>query len=226
MIINIVNKVSGLERKPGILYVTANCEVADYLRDNQYPYVVNVDSEEACMNFWGHDYIMIGHDELLSDNEWLCKIYNRQCGIDNIIAQNKEICIRETKQEDIDRIYMMYDEECEKYLESLPILRKNEYSDYIKGLYRQYDMYGYGMYVITHLKSGRVIGRIGLEPKEDAAYLGYMIDRGYRGQGYATAAVDIFLEAIYKRYPGICIKAKVDDKNIASVHILKKAGII
>lgn len=74
----------------------------------------------------------------------------------------------------------------------------------------------------------RVIGSIGVFRKDNihskTAALGYYIGEPYWGQGYGTSAVIQICELIFKTTDIIRIFAEPFSRNLASCHILEKAG--
>lgn len=93
-------------------------------------------------------------------------------------------------------------------------------------LMRCYDHGGPLVYPIL-LKDGCDIGYVQAVPLEkDAWEIGYHIAKEYRGKGYATEALGVFLPDIMgklriTRIQGICVS-----DNIASIRVLEKCGFV
>jgi RimJ/RimL family protein N-acetyltransferase len=59
-----------------------------------------------------------------------------------------------------------------------------------------YRFYGYGMWIVIDRETGRLIGRAGVEHREDLGgelELGYAISTLYQGKGYATEVCNAIL---------------------------------
>lgn len=74
------------------------------------------------------------------------------------------------------------------------------------------------------LKNGTNIGYVQLVPMEEGYEVGYHIGKEYTGRGYATEALNAFLEVIMPqknldKVYGICLA-----ENIASTKVLEKCG--
>ena len=85
-------------------------------------------------------------------------------------------------------------------------------------LLRQYDNSALEAY-----PSQRMIGTVGVirQPPE----LGYMMHPDFWGKGYASEAVQLFLQFYWQLRPDVqSIIAKVDPDNVASIKILVKNG--
>lgn len=139
------------------------------------------------------------------------------------VFETKRCLVREITTEDVTRLYEIYsDPAVTSYIEALYADETAERSyirDYIDNVY---GFYGYGMWVVINKADGQLIGRAGIEPKEDFAELGYVIAREYQNQGYATevcrgvllyAADTLGLPDIYVR---------VQKENTASLRICEK----
>jgi [ribosomal protein S5]-alanine N-acetyltransferase len=76
------------------------------------------------------------------------------------------------------------------------------------------------------LKSGVLIGSIGIINDEGKVQLGYVLSPGHWGKGYTTEAC-LHVLSILKNFPGLYrIGTFVDAGNLASIKVLKKCGLI
>ncbi len=74
------------------------------------------------------------------------------------------------------------------------------------------------------LKDGTNIGYVQLVPMEDGCEIGYHIGKAYTGNGYASEALQAFLEVIMpqkdlQQVQGICLS-----ENLASKKVMEKCG--
>ncbi len=108
--------------------------------------------------------------------------------------------------------------------------------EYVGKVYRKY---GYGMWGIFDLKSGRLIGEAGLEPRadvnrakypydwmfhKDTAELGFLMTRDLWGKGYCKEACQGILEYCSEHFGITKVFARTDADNIPSIHVLMGLG--
>jgi RimJ/RimL family protein N-acetyltransferase len=74
------------------------------------------------------------------------------------------------------------------------------------------------------LKSGELIGHVGLSPYKDQVEIGYGIGEDFQGSGYATEAVQAFTKWGIDKFDLNRIYGVVSAENIASCSVLEKAG--
>lgn len=102
-----------------------------------------------------------------------------------------------------------------------------------------YDRYGYGMWGIFDLNTGRLIGEAGLEPRFDVdrakypydwmfdkqcAELGFCIAEDLWGQGYCKEVCRGILDYCHERFGITRVFARTVSANTASVHVLESLG--
>jgi len=88
------------------------------------------------------------------------------------------------------------------------------------------------IFAIVETSTQRVVGSIGFYPKiasngeqaEDAAELGYVLNRSYWGKGYMTEAVQNLIKVVFDRQLLNTIWASILDDNTRSKHVLEKSG--
>ncbi len=118
------------------------------------------------------------------------------------------------------------------YEHELKLLRA--YSDAV------YKKYGYGMWGIFDLKSDRLIGEAGLEPRADinrskypfdwmfgplSAELGFLIAKDLWGQGFCKEACQGILSYCSKHFGITTVFARTSPDNIPSIHVLTFLGL-
>ena len=143
------------------------------------------------------------------------------------IAQTERLIIREQTVDDVEEIYRLYNDfKIKEYVDDLAATLEEE-KEYIKDYIRfQYRLCEYGIWAIVEKSSGKIIGRAGLEQRDDIEGLeiGYVIGRDYRQKGYAKEAVRAILEYAREEYGLDTIHAFTRRDNVESVALLEKFG--
>lgn len=165
--------------------------------------------------------------------EFLERVVRRKEGLPFQIAKTNRLLIREFVQEDASGRSLEPDEGSDGNL----FYNKEALKTYIEN---QYKFYEYGIWAITDLRDGTLLGKAGLSnlvvPKEDAFYpyiekndtpieLGYHIFTPYRCRGYATEACQAILE-YGATYLTDKIYARVLEENRPSIRLLERLGFI
>ena len=159
------------------------------------------------------------------DYEYFKRVYQRLKGIPWIILRTKRCTVREITVADVDALYRIYrDPSITKYIEKLYEDKEEELQytrDYIKNIYGYYE---YGMWIVEETATGEVIGRAGLEYKEDqmGLELGYMIAADRQKKGYAYEVCHAILNYAKNILQEKIIYAYTKKENKASVKLLKK----
>ncbi len=97
-------------------------------------------------------------------------------------------------------------------------------SAYIENMYR---FYGYGMWVVTDRGTGKMIGRVGIECREELGgvmELGYVIGKPYQRQGYATEVCSAILSYARDELGIREIFCFIDEGNEVSEIVARKLG--
>lgn len=159
--------------------------------------------------------------------DYFQKVYDRCHGIPWTILETKRCLVREICLEDLDRLYEIYrDPSITQYMEGLYEDRKEE-ERYTQAYIRcMYGFYGYGMWIVEEKASGRIIGRAGLEHREDAegVEIGYMIAREYQRQGYACEVCTAILNYARTELELPEIFCYTEAENEASRRLCQKLG--
>jgi RimJ/RimL family protein N-acetyltransferase len=78
-------------------------------------------------------------------------------------------------------------------------------------------------WVITD-KQSKPVGQLITGPQGDYYWIGYIIHPDHRGKGYATEAVKLLVDHLFKTKDIFRIQAECNPENYASVRVLEKAG--
>lgn len=172
------------------------------------------------------DYVVESLENI--DSFFVNMVYCHTKGESMVIAETDRLVLRETKVEDVDRFYEIYSEpEITAYMENLydDINEEREFAkSYIENMYKFYE---YGMWTVC-LKDGLIIGRVGLCHREIDGELelevGYVIDKEYQNQGYATEAIKASLDYAKNRLEVTHVNAFIRKGNEVSKAVAKKVG--
>ena len=142
--------------------------------------------------------------------------YQRLAGLPWEILQTDRLLVRESTLEPAITFYM----------EDLYKDRDEELA-YMKAYIDQiYGFYGYGLWTIILKETGQVIGRAGLSVREgyDFPELGFVIDVSFQKQGYGFEVCNAILKYAGEELEFEKVQALVDERNVVSLHLLKKLG--
>lgn len=207
----------------GILVVTDRPDIGKLCAEKNCAVIGYLHEQNADSSFAGVRYLIEDISGLDAD---FCElVYRRSHGLPCSILETERCIVREIETGDVDRLYEIYAEPgITAYIESLYADRQEEISytkDYIANVY---GFYGYGMWIVEDKADGNVIGRAGIEPKEDCAELGYVIAKEYQSQGYATEVCRAILAYARNKLGLTEVCARVRKDNAASVRICEKLG--
>lgn len=207
----------------GILVVTDRPDIGKLCAETSCAVIGYLHEQNADSSFTGVRYLIEDISGL--DADFCEMVYRRSHGLPCTILETERCIVREIETGDVDRLYEIYAEpSITAYIESLYADRQEEISytkDYIANVY---GFYGYGMWIVEDRASGNVIGRAGIEPKEDCAELGYVIAKEYQSQGYATEVCRAILAYARDKLGLTEVCARVRKDNAASVRICEKLG--
>ncbi|MBR5565573.1 MAG: GNAT family N-acetyltransferase [Roseburia sp.] len=173
------------------------------------------------------DIIVEGFEEV--DYDFFEKIYQRHHNLPWTILETEHLIVRELMLSDIDALFELYSYEgMTDYMEGLyPYEEEYEYQKaYIENMYR---FFGYGMWLVFEKETGRLVGRAGVEHREELEgelELGYAIGTPWQGKGYATEVCKGILVYVREELGFEEICSLVEYKNTASVHLLEKLGFV
>lgn len=162
------------------------------------------------------------------DEDYLVRVHHRFYGLPMKILETEHLLVRELTLGDLPDLYTLYDGEgMTDYIEPLfPYEEELEYEkNYIQYIY---GFYGYGMWLVFDKNTGALVGRAGVESKEewpeDTVEMGYIIGKDYQRRGYATevcrAIVDYSASVLEKKR----VLCRVSSRNTASVRLMERLG--
>ena len=156
------------------------------------------------------------------------RMYRKLCGIPEIIAVTGRLRLREIATDDLPALFVLYDDpDVTAYIE--PLYPYDEELKYTEGYIRYvYGLYGYGMWIIER-KTGdtwEMIGRAGIEQKNDRLEMGYMLGKAFWHQGYAFEACGAVLSYAWEHTDEPAVYCVADPKNKASIRLLGKLGFL
>jgi len=207
----------------GTLFLSDDLRLVRKLQAEGKKAAVILTEENRNEDFSGFPYALEKPEEMgQADYE---RLYRRLAGLPWDIMETRRCRLREMTVDDVDRLYEMYeDTSVTRFLEELYEDREEErkytedYCNYI------YGFYGYGIWVIEDKESGKIIGRAGIEPREDGVELGYMVAGDWQGQGIAYEACQAVLEYAKEEVGWENVISRVQPANKASLGLLKKLG--
>ncbi len=187
-------------------------------------YLPEEKSEKTCpgTDMWAEGFEEIGW-------RFLVRVYERHHGLPWTILETKRCVVKEFSMEYLDDLFALYaGEGMTDYIEPLyPYEKEKAYQEaYIKNMY---GFYGYGMWIVCEKQSGRLIGRAGLEHREELdgeMELGYAIGVPYQRKGYATEVCTAILKYAREELlqPSVC--CLIEDGNPVSEHLAEKLGFL
>ncbi len=131
-------------------------------------------------------YVLEGFPE--ADFSFFNKIWARELGLPLTILETERCYIREMTLNDLNDLYELYrDPVITEFTEDL-YKDKEQEAAFIKAyIENQYLFYDYGMWLVFDKRTDKLIGRAGLEFREDFKdlELGYLIGADSRRKGYA-----------------------------------------
>lgn len=172
------------QRSRDIIFLSSNQSLLDLARDVNIPAIAYQKPEMD--TFLHAEMVVEGFEEV--DMTFLQRVYERHFNIPWTILETKRCIVRELELSDLDALFSMYAEPgMTDYMEGLYEYEEElEYQKaYIENMYR---FYGYGMWLVFEKKTGTLIGRAGVEHREELngdMELGYAIRTSFQHQGYA-----------------------------------------
>lgn len=171
------------------------------------------------------DMLVQGLEEV--DDNFLVRVFQRKHHIPWTILETDRLLVRELTLEDVDDLFELYAEPgMTDYMEPLYSYEKEvEYQKaYIEHMYR---FFGYGMWLVFEKETGRLVGRAGLENREELdgeMELGYAIGTSYQRKGYATEVCRAIIRYAIDYLEIEKLNCLIETGNIVSEHVAQKVG--
>jgi len=163
------------------------------------------------------------------EDDTINRMHEREAGIPWTILETDRCIVREITIDDIGGLYQIYSDPVTKlYIEDL-------YEDYDKEVQftkdyiaNQYRFYEYGLWIVINKDNGSIIGRAGIfdRDKQDETEIGFVFDRKYWGQGYATEVLGAIMNYAATEVGVTSLVANVIDANAKSKSLLEKLGFV
>ena len=171
------------------------------------------------------DMVVEGFEEV--DAFFLERVWRRHHRIPWHILETNRLIVRELGLEDLDALFELYEnKKMAAYLD--PLYSYEEEKKYQESyINNMYEFYGYGMWLVFEKKSGKLIGRAGIEHREESNFLpeiGYAIGDPYQQKGYAAEVCQAILEYAKEE---LCFEEMlcfIEPENEVSIHLAKRLG--
>lgn len=199
-----------------------------------------IQEKQECVNLphslSGVKNVVEGFEEV--DALFLERVYEREHYLPWEIARTDRWILREFTMDDMDGLVELYDQpgvayrivngyQVPGYIE--PLLPREEEEEYQRCyIENMYGFYGYGMWIVTEIRSPHIIGRAGLENREyeDGVELemGYVIDPRWQRRGIAYEVCSTIMEYARENTDFPRLNALTEADNVASIALLEKLG--
>lgn len=172
------------------------------------------------------DMIVQGLEEV--GVQFLDRVLKRKRKLPWNILYTRRTCVQEISLSDLDELYELYaGEGITDYTE--PLFERAEEEEYTKSYIAcMYYYYGYGMWIVRERETGKLIGRAGIEHREEGTQvlmeLGYIIRREYQNKGYATEVCQAILEYAAFELEMEQMHCFIHPNNVPSIRVAEKLG--
>lgn len=156
-------------------------------------------------------------------------VYERHHHIPWTILETERCIVKEFSMEYLDELFALYSGKgMTDYIEPLyPYEQEMEYQRaYIECMY---GFYGYGMWIVCEKGTGKLIGRAGVEHREELGgelELGYAIGVPFQRQGYATEVCRAILAYVESELEILSVSCLIEEGNTVSEHLAEKLGFL
>ena len=211
------------EKREAVLRLSDEASQVRAFLEQGKPAALVLTQENAGEEFGSIRYAVEAWEAL--DEKSAERIYRRLAKLPIYILETDRCVVREMEEEDLDALYQIYEpESVSRYMENLYEDREKERQyirDYKKYVYAFYE---YGMWIIEEKTTGEIIGRAGIDPKDEENELGYVIGVPWQNQGYAYEVCGAILEYAEKELGLSEIISRVQPDNKISIRLLHKLG--
>lgn len=222
----------------GYITVTDDCREAAKALERQEA-VIGLRPEESWnqspepAQSWSGVSYYITDLEALEDTWYVREAYYRFHGKPLVIASNERFVLREMTAEDAEGIADLYRDSMSCRFCPLPGKNIKEIKEKIQSYIQYvYGCYGCGMWVMEEPGTGKIIGRVGIEPETQEMpdgrvsgfFLGYLIAKGYRRKYLAEEACRIAISFAWNWLWLDRLYCKISEQNAPSIALAKKLG--
>ena len=211
------------KRSRELIFLSSDQSLLDLARDVDVPAIAYQKPETD--TFLHADMVVEGFEEV--DMIFLQRVYERHFNIPWTILETKRCIVRELELSDMDDLFSMYAEPgMTDYMEGLYEYEEElEYQKaYIENMYR---FYGYGMWLVFEKKTGTLIGRAGVEHREELngeMELGYAIRTSFQHQGYAYEVCQAIVQYAGEELQAHLLHCLIEKGNVISEKLAVKLG--
>ena len=211
------------KRSRELIFLSSDQFLLDLARDVDVPAIAYQKPEAD--TFLHADMVVEGFEEV--DMIFLQRVYERHFNIPWTILETKRCIVRELELSDMDDLFSMYAEPgMTDYMEGLYEYEEElEYQKaYIENMYR---FYGYGMWLVFEKKTGTLIGRAGVEHREELngeMELGYAIRTSFQHQGYAYEVCQAIVQYAGEELQAHLLHCLIEKGNVISEKLAVKLG--
>ena len=211
------------KRSRELIFLSSDQSLLDLARDVDVPAIAYQKPETD--TFLHADMVVEGFEEV--DMIFLQRVYERHFNIPWTILETKRCIVRELELSDMDDLFSMYAEPgMTDYMEGLYEYEEElEYQKaYIENMYR---FYGYGMWLVFEKKTGTLIGRAGVEHREELngdMELGYAIRTSFQHQGYAYEVCQAIVQYAREELQAHLLHCLIEKGNVISEKLAVKLG--
>lgn len=158
---------------------------------------------------------------------YLNLVYCHEQKLPATIAETSRCFLCEMTPDDIDDLYdILTDAQTAKYLPVKPGSKEEELDILRSYVAHAYSFYEYGYWGVFSKETGKLIGRAGFREGEFPLEAGYVIKRSEWGKGLATEVLSELVRYAEEELGCTEIYANIDERNIASLCVAKKCGVI
>ena len=208
------------------IFISDSIEACQIAKAQRIPVIMLENKDNTGDSSMGIRYVAQSMEAI--SREYLNEVFCRTHKLPIEILKTNRCNIREIDANDLDRLYEIYsDPETSQFTETLFEDREEELAyieSYIENIY---SFYGFGMWIVEDRETGKIIGRAGLEYKEDmpgALELGYIICKSHRKKGYAYEICSAIIDYAYNNLEYAQIYSVIHPENKASIALCSKLG--
>jgi len=221
-----LSEMSWIKNDQKSIFISDAIEACQLAKAKRVPVIMLENMDNTSDSYMGIRYVAQSMEAI--SREYLNEVFCRTHKLPIEILKTNRCNIREIDINDLDRLYEIYsDPETSQFTETLFEDREEELAyieSYIENIY---SFYGFGMWIAEDRETGKIIGRAGLEYKEDmpgALELGYIICKTHRKKGYAYEICSAIIDYAYNNLEYAQIYSVIHPENKASIALCSKLG--